>query len=64
MGRVAPVSLIILNTICHYMPCKIECNDCELEQRISDCVTAHKRAKEHEAEYSDHFVTLYDRSTG
>jgi hypothetical protein len=46
------------------MTCKIECNDCELERQINDCVTAHKRAKEHEAEHGDHFVMLYDRSRG
>lgn len=46
------------------MPCKIECNDCDLERRIDDCVTAHERAKEHEARYGDHYVTLYDRPRG
>lgn len=42
------------------MPCRIECNECDLESHIDDCVTAHKRAKEHEAEHGDHFVILYD----
>lgn len=42
------------------MTCRIRCNDCELDRWLEDCVTAHKQAKEHEARYTDHWVTLYD----
>lgn len=50
--------------LCYHMPCKIDCNECDLEKRFEDCVTAHKRAKEHEARRGDHFVTLYDPPPG
>jgi len=42
------------------MACRIRCNECELDRWLDDCVTAHKQAKEHEAEYTHHWVTLYD----
>jgi hypothetical protein len=42
------------------MPCRIRCNECELDKLLEDCVTAHKRAKQHEARYADHWITLYD----
>lgn len=46
--------------MCHYMPCRISSNECELDRWIDDCVTAHKQAKQHEARYADHWITLYD----
>ena len=42
------------------MPCRIRCNECDLDQLFEDCVTAHKRAKNHEGRYTSHWVTLYD----
>lgn len=42
------------------MPCRINCNECDLDRLFEDCVTAHKRAKEHEARYTDHWVELQD----
>jgi hypothetical protein len=42
------------------MPCRIQCNECELDRWLEDCVTAHKQAKQHEARYADHWITLYD----
>lgn len=42
------------------MPCRIRCNECELDTWLEDCVTAHKRAKQHEARYADHWITLHD----
>ncbi|OYR49553.1 hypothetical protein DJ74_08150 [Halorubrum sp. Ea8] len=42
------------------MSCRIRCNDCDLDRWFEDCVTAHKRAKNHEARYTSHWVTLYD----
>ncbi|MES3162026.1 MAG: hypothetical protein PPP55_10745 [Halorubrum sp.] len=42
------------------MSCRIRCNECDLDRWLDDCVTAHKRAKEHELRYTDHYVTLYD----
>lgn len=46
------------------MPCQISCNECDLEKRFEDCVTAHDRAKKHEAHHGDHYVTLYDPPPG
>ena len=40
------------------MVCHIRCDSCHLDRRLEDCVTAHRLAKEHEAEYADHFVSL------
>jgi len=42
------------------MSCRIRCNECDLDRHLDDCITAHKQAKEHEARYTDHWVTLYD----
>jgi hypothetical protein len=46
------------------MACKISCNECDLEQHFEDCVTAHDRAREHEARHGGHYVTLYDPPPG
>ena len=40
------------------MTCKIVCNQCELDRRLEDCTNAHKRARDHEARYDDHWVTV------
>jgi hypothetical protein len=40
------------------MACHIRCDSCDLDRRLEDCVTAHEIAKEHEADYVDHFVSL------
>ena len=40
------------------MACHIRCDSCELDRRLEDCVTAHRLAKEHEADHADHFVSL------
>ena len=50
----------IVHDVCYHMPCRIRCNECELDKLLEDCVTAHKQAKEHEARYADHWITLYD----
>ncbi len=46
------------------MPCKITCDECDLNERFDDCVVAHQRAKEHEASHGDHYVMLYDPVPG
>ncbi|WP_166377266.1 hypothetical protein [Halorubrum sp. BOL3-1] len=43
---------------------RIRCNECDLDRRLDDCITAHKQAKEHEANYTDHWVVLYDPPDG
>jgi endogenous inhibitor of DNA gyrase (YacG/DUF329 family) len=48
------------HNICYYMPCRIRCNECDLDRWLEDCVTAHKQAKEHEARYTDHWITLHN----
>ena len=40
------------------MPCEIVCDTCGLEHRFEDCVTAHRKAMEHEAAHVTHFVSL------
>ena len=45
-------------------PSKMQWKEWDLEKRVGDCVTAHKRAKEHEARRGDHCVTLYDPPPG
>ncbi|MEF8876295.1 MAG: hypothetical protein V5A60_06230 [Haloarculaceae archaeon] len=40
------------------MACHIRCDSCDLDRRIEDCVTAHRLAKEHEADHAAHFVSL------
>jgi hypothetical protein len=42
------------------MACRVRCDSCDLDRRLEDCVTAHRIAKEHEADYADHFVSLHD----
>jgi hypothetical protein len=42
------------------MGCHIRCDSCDLDRRLEDCVTAHRLAKEHEADFGDHFVSLLD----
>jgi len=49
-----------LHNLCHDMPCRIRCNECDLDRWLEDCVTAHKQAKEHEAQHTDHWITLHD----
>lgn len=51
---------MIFHVVCYHMPCKITCNECDLDRWVEDCVTAHKLAKEHEARYTDHWITLQD----
>ena len=46
------------------MPCKITCDECDLDERFEDCVTAHERAKEHEASHGGHYVILYNPIPG
>jgi hypothetical protein len=51
--RFSPIVAII-----HLMACRVRCDSCDLDRRLEDCVSAHRIAKEHEAAYGDHFVSL------
>jgi hypothetical protein len=47
-----------------HMTCKIVCQQCELEQRVEQCVSAYERAKQHEAKHTDHWVSVHDPRKG
>lgn len=51
-------------TVCVYMPCKIVCHECELEQQVKRCASAYERAKQHEANHTDHWVSVHDPRKG
>ena len=53
-------TLINLRTTPTSMACHIHCDSCDLDRRFEDCVTAHRVAKEHEADHAAHFVSLRD----
>lgn len=57
-------SYITACMVCIYMSCKIVCHECELEQRIEQCVSAYERAKQHEATHTDHWVSVHDPRKG
>lgn len=40
----------------------VRCDSCDLDRRLDDRIAAHQLAKEHEAAYRDHFVSLRDEA--
>ncbi|ELY95468.1 MULTISPECIES: hypothetical protein [Natrialba] len=42
------------------MAYQLRCDSCELDRECRDWIEASEVASEHEAEYGDHWVSIYD----
>ncbi|WP_165874928.1 hypothetical protein [Natrarchaeobius oligotrophus] len=45
------------------MAYRLHCDGCDLEYECGDWAEANRYASEHEAEYADHWVSIWDLQT-
>ncbi len=43
------------------MAYRLQCDSCELNWEGDDWVAANREARDHEAEFADHWVSIYDQ---
>ncbi|WP_195892520.1 hypothetical protein [Halopiger goleimassiliensis] len=43
------------------MAYQLRCDSCDLERECTDWADANRHASEHEAEYVEHWVSIYER---